>query len=121
MMAAALIANKPEFVKLFLEQGVHLKEFVTWDTLIYLYDNIATSSVFHGKLQKVLLEEKERSDFSKVSRVQLHHVSQVLKELLGDFTQPLYPKPKNTDRHRLSITMPHIKLNVLYLCMLVIP
>ncbi|CAM9306625.1 unnamed protein product [Bubo scandiacus] len=38
VMAAALISNKPEFVKLFLEQGVRLKEFVTWDTLVYLYD-----------------------------------------------------------------------------------
>uniref|UniRef100_A0A8D2JAJ1 Transient receptor potential cation channel subfamily M member 2 n=1 Tax=Varanus komodoensis TaxID=61221 RepID=A0A8D2JAJ1_VARKO len=112
MMAAALITNKPEFVKLFLEQGVHLKEFVTWDTLIYLYENMAVSSTFHGKLQKVLLEEKEGSAFSKVPRVQLHHVSQVLRELLGDFTQQLYPKPKTSERHRLSIAVPHIKLNV---------
>uniref|UniRef100_A0A670JDG5 Transient receptor potential cation channel subfamily M member 2 n=1 Tax=Podarcis muralis TaxID=64176 RepID=A0A670JDG5_PODMU len=112
MMAAALIANKPDFVKLFLEQGVRLKEFVTWDTLIYLYENMANPSVFHTKLQKVLMEEKERSAFSKVPRVQMHHVSQVLRELLGDFTQQLYPKPKNTERHRLSIAVPHIKLNV---------
>uniref|UniRef100_A0A8C8SGT9 Transient receptor potential cation channel subfamily M member 2 n=1 Tax=Pelusios castaneus TaxID=367368 RepID=A0A8C8SGT9_9SAUR len=52
VMTAALLANKPEFVKLFLEQGVRLKEFVTWDTLIYLYENLAPSSLFHGKLQK---------------------------------------------------------------------
>lgn len=119
MMAAALIANKPDFVKLFLEQGVRLKEFVTWDALIYLYENMVASSIFHGKLQKVLLEEKERSAFSKVPKVQLYHVSQVLRELLGDFTQQLYPKPKNTDRHRLSIAVPHIKLNVVYRSMLV--
>uniref|UniRef100_A0A8C4YLS2 Transient receptor potential cation channel subfamily M member 2 n=1 Tax=Gopherus evgoodei TaxID=1825980 RepID=A0A8C4YLS2_9SAUR len=82
VMAAALIANKPDFVKLFLEQGVRLKEFVTWDTLIYLYENIAPSSLFHSKLQKVLVEEKECSAFSKVPGIQLHHVSQVLRELL---------------------------------------
>ncbi|XP_061490401.1 transient receptor potential cation channel subfamily M member 2 isoform X2 [Rhineura floridana] len=112
VMAAALIANKPDFVKLFLEQGVHLKEFVTWDTLIYLYENMTTSSVFHTKLQKVFLEEREISAFSKAPRIQMHHVSQVLRELLGDFTQQLYPKPKNTEQHRLSIAVPHIKLNV---------
>uniref|UniRef100_A0A674IXS8 Transient receptor potential cation channel subfamily M member 2 n=1 Tax=Terrapene triunguis TaxID=2587831 RepID=A0A674IXS8_9SAUR len=84
VMAAALIANKPDFVKLFLEQGVRLKEFVTWDTLIYLYENMAPSSLFHGKLQKVLVEEKERSAFSKVPGIQLHHVSQVLRELLDN-------------------------------------
>ncbi|XP_010218670.1 PREDICTED: transient receptor potential cation channel subfamily M member 2 isoform X1 [Tinamus guttatus] len=112
MMAAALISNKPEFVKLFLEQGVRLKEFVTWDVLVYLYDNIAPSCLFHSKLQKVLLEEKEHTAGSKMPRVQLHHVSQVLQELLGRSTQPLYPKPKQTERPRLSVPVPHIKLNV---------
>ncbi|XP_048811178.1 transient receptor potential cation channel subfamily M member 2 isoform X1 [Lagopus muta] len=112
VMAAALISNKPEFVKLFVEQGVRLKEFVTWDTLIYLYDNMAPSCLFHSKLQKVLLEEKEHTASSKMPRIQLHHVSQVLRELLGRSTQPLYPKPKHTERPRLSIPVPHIKLNV---------
>ncbi|OXB58661.1 hypothetical protein ASZ78_003628 [Callipepla squamata] len=112
VMAAALISNKPEFVKLFVEQGVRLKEFVTWDTLVYLYDNMAPSCLFHSKLQKVLLEEKEHTASSKMPRIQLHHVSQVLRELLGRSTQPLYPKPKHTERPRLSIPVPHIKLNV---------
>ncbi|NWX25909.1 TRPM2 protein, partial [Notiomystis cincta] len=112
VMAAALISNKPEFVKLFLEQGVRLKEFVTWDTLVYLYDNLAPSCLFHSKLQKVLLEEREHTAGSKMPRLQMHHVSQVLRELLGCSTQPLYPKPKHTERPRLSIPVPHIKLNV---------
>ncbi|PKU43133.1 transient receptor potential cation channel subfamily m member 2 [Limosa lapponica baueri] len=112
VMAAALISNKPEFVKLFLEQGVRLKEFATWDTLVYLYDNMAPSCLFHSKLQKVLLEEREHTAGSKMPRIQLHHVSQVLRELLGCSTQPLYPKPKPTERPRLSIPVPHIKLNV---------
>lgn len=111
-MAAALISNKPEFVKLFLEQGVRLKDFVTWDTLVYLYDNLAPSCLFHSKLQKVLLEEREHTAGSKMPRLQMHHVSQVLRELLGCSTQPLYPKPKHTERPRLSIPVPHIKLNV---------
>ncbi|XP_072724021.1 transient receptor potential cation channel subfamily M member 2 isoform X4 [Ciconia boyciana] len=112
VMAAALISNKPEFVKLFLEQGVRLKEFVTWDTLVYLYDNMAPSCMFHSKLQKVLLDEREHTAGSKMPRIQLHHVSQVLRELLGCSTQPLYPKPKHIDQPRLSIPVPHIKLNV---------
>uniref|UniRef100_A0A8D2MFC3 Transient receptor potential cation channel subfamily M member 2 n=1 Tax=Zonotrichia albicollis TaxID=44394 RepID=A0A8D2MFC3_ZONAL len=112
VMAAALISNKPDFVKLFLEQGVRLKDFVTWDTLVYLYDNLAPSCLFHSKLQKVLLEEREHTAGSKVPRLQMHHVSQVLRELLGCSTQPLYPKPKQAERPRLSIPVPHIKLNV---------
>uniref|UniRef100_A0A8D2KVZ5 Transient receptor potential cation channel subfamily M member 2 n=1 Tax=Varanus komodoensis TaxID=61221 RepID=A0A8D2KVZ5_VARKO len=82
MMAAALITNKPEFVKLFLEQGVHLKEFVTWDTLIYLYENMAVSSTFHGKLQKVLLEEKEGSAFSKRSAGRVTFTMDPVRDLL---------------------------------------
>uniref|UniRef100_A0A8C4PFX4 Transient receptor potential cation channel subfamily M member 2 n=1 Tax=Equus asinus asinus TaxID=83772 RepID=A0A8C4PFX4_EQUAS len=61
MMTAALISNKPEFVKLFLEHGVRLKELVTWDSLLYLYKNLDPSCLFHCKLQKVLAEEPELS------------------------------------------------------------
>ncbi|KAF6122339.1 transient receptor potential cation channel subfamily M member 2 [Phyllostomus discolor] len=94
MMTAALISNKPEFVKLFLENGLRLKEFVTWDTLLYLYKNLDPSCLFHCKLQK------------------MHHVAQVLRELLGDFTQPLYPRPRSSDRPRLLLPVPHIRINV---------
>lgn len=113
MMTAALISNKPEFVKLFLENGVRLKEFVTWDTLLYLYQNLDPSCLFHSKLQKVLAEEPERPVCAPPApRVQMHHVAQVLRELLGDFTQPLYPRPRTGDRPRLLLPVPNIKLNV---------
>ncbi|XP_053420329.1 transient receptor potential cation channel subfamily M member 2 isoform X2 [Nycticebus coucang] len=112
-MTAALISNKPEFVKLFLESGVRLKEFVTWDTLLYLYENLEPSCLFHCKLQKVLAEEPERLACApSTPRLQMHHVAQVLRELLGDFTQPLYPRPRHSDRPRLLLPVPHIKLNV---------
>ncbi|XP_006876843.1 PREDICTED: transient receptor potential cation channel subfamily M member 2 [Chrysochloris asiatica] len=101
MMSAALISNKPDFVKLFLENGVQLKEFVTWDTLLYLYKNLAPSCLFHCKLQKVLAEEPERLACAPaLPCLQMHHVAQVLRELLGDFTQLLYPRP----RHLRSLT-----------------
>ncbi|MBZ3871426.1 Transient receptor potential cation channel subfamily M member 2 [Sciurus carolinensis] len=110
-MTAALISNKPEFVKLFLENGVRLKELVTWDTLLYLYENLEPSCLFHCKLQKVLAEE-HLACAPAAPRLQMHHVAQVLRELLGDSTQPLYPRPKHSDRPRLSLPVPHIKLNV---------
>ncbi|XP_039101414.1 transient receptor potential cation channel subfamily M member 2 isoform X1 [Hyaena hyaena] len=113
MMTAALVSNKPEFVKLFLENGVRLKEFVTWDTLLYLYQSLDPSCLFHSKLQKALAEEPERPVCAPPApRVQMHHVAQVLRELLGDFTQPLYPRPRTGDRPRLLLPMPNIKLNV---------
>lgn len=113
VMMAALISNKPEFVKLFLENGVRLKELVTWDTLLYLYQHLDPSCLFHSKLQKVLAEEPERPACGPTApRVQMHHVAQVLRELLGDFTQPLYPRPRTGDRPRLLLPVPNIKLNV---------
>lgn len=113
VMLAALISNKPEFVKLFLENGVRLKEFVTWDTLLSLYQHLEPSCLFRSKLQKVLAEEPERpAGASPMPRVQMHHVAQVLRELLGDFTQPLYPRPRTGDRPRLLLPVPNVKLNV---------
>uniref|UniRef100_A0A2R9BEW3 Transient receptor potential cation channel subfamily M member 2 n=1 Tax=Pan paniscus TaxID=9597 RepID=A0A2R9BEW3_PANPA len=112
-MTAALISNKPEFVKLFLENGVQLKEFVTWDTLLYLYENLDPSCLFHSKLQKVLAEEPECPACAPAApRLQMHHVAQVLRELLGDFTQPFYPRPPHNGRPRLLLPVPHVKLNV---------
>uniref|UniRef100_A0A8C4L125 Transient receptor potential cation channel subfamily M member 2 n=1 Tax=Equus asinus asinus TaxID=83772 RepID=A0A8C4L125_EQUAS len=64
MMTAALISNKPEFVKLFLEHGVRLKELVTWDSLLYLYKNLDPSCLFHCKLQKVAIGEIHRAAVS---------------------------------------------------------
>lgn len=107
MMVAALITNKPEFVRLFLENGVQLKEFVSQATLFYLYQNLEPTCLFHYKLHKVLPGEPERLDPS----VLLHHVAQVLRELLGDSTQPLYSRPRSSDRQRL-LPVPSIKINV---------
>ncbi|XP_020927162.1 transient receptor potential cation channel subfamily M member 2 isoform X2 [Sus scrofa] len=108
MMTAALIANKPEFVKLFLENGVQLTEFGTCDTLLYLYENLEPCCLFRYKLQKVLAEEPERP----APRLRMHHVAQVLRELLGDFSQPLYPRPRSSDQPRLLLPAPNLKFHV---------
>lgn len=107
MMVAALITNKPEFVKLFLENGVQLKEFVSQATLFYLYQNLEPTCLFHCKLDKVLAGEPERLDPS----VLLQHVAQVLRELLGDSTQPLYSRPRSSNQQRL-LTVPSVKITV---------
>ncbi|XP_029794679.1 transient receptor potential cation channel subfamily M member 2 isoform X3 [Suricata suricatta] len=115
VMVAALISNKPEFVKLFLENGVRLQEFVTWDTLLHLYRNLDPCCLFHSKLQQVLAEEPGRPAPTPPTPpapcLQMHHVAQVLRELLGDFTQPLYPRPRTGDRPRLLLPVPNVKLH----------
>ncbi|XP_066433176.1 transient receptor potential cation channel subfamily M member 2 [Eleutherodactylus coqui] len=112
VMTAALIDNKPAFVKLFLENGVRLEEYATEETIINLYNNTDPACLFHSKLAKVIEDERFRFEFQKSSKLRLHHVSQVVRDLMGDFTKHLYPKPKSTDRPRLSIAVPHIKINV---------
>ncbi|XP_029457602.1 transient receptor potential cation channel subfamily M member 2-like [Rhinatrema bivittatum] len=106
VVTVALIENKPDFVRLFLEKGVNLREFVTWETLIYLYNNIDPTSLIHSKLMKVLHDEKILS----LQRPQIHlgHVSQVIKELLGEFTDLLYP----TEQHHRALSVLHIKAKV---------
>ncbi|XP_058379213.1 transient receptor potential cation channel subfamily M member 2 isoform X1 [Diceros bicornis minor] len=112
IMTAALISNKPEFVKLFLENGLQLKEFVTWDTLSSLYRNLDPSCLFQYKLQKVLAEDPEHPTAVPADpRVHMHFVAQVLRELLGDFTQPLYPRFRPYDQVRLTLRVPHGKPN----------
>nr|XP_019601291.1 PREDICTED: transient receptor potential cation channel subfamily M member 2 isoform X2 [Rhinolophus sinicus] len=110
MMTAALISNKPEFVKLFLENGVRLQDLVTWDTLLYLYEHLDPACLFHCKLQKVLAKEPP------TPALLMHHVTQLLWELLGDFTQPLYPRPRSSDQPQ-CLPGPHVRLNVQGVCL----
>lgn len=112
VMTAALISNKPAFVKLFLEHGVRLEEYATQETILNLYNNTDPSCLFYSKLTKIIEDEKCRCEFLQTPKLRLYHVSQVLRELLGDFTKHLYPKPKCIERPRLSIAVPHIKINV---------
>ncbi|XP_040282701.1 transient receptor potential cation channel subfamily M member 2-like [Bufo bufo] len=92
-LTVSLIEDKPLFVRLFLERGVSLLEYVTWETLTYLYNNTDPSSVIHSKLEKMSTGEVSRQQVE--STISMHHVSLVLQELLGDITEPLYREEKH--------------------------
>uniref|UniRef100_W5MUC8 Transient receptor potential cation channel, subfamily M, member 2 n=1 Tax=Lepisosteus oculatus TaxID=7918 RepID=W5MUC8_LEPOC len=78
---SALIGNRTDFVKLLLENGVSLKEFLTEDILLELYNNLLPGSLILRKIAK------------RLKRITLSHVSEELRLLLGSYTQPLYPLP----------------------------
>ncbi|XP_069059375.1 transient receptor potential cation channel subfamily M member 2-like [Pleurodeles waltl] len=106
VMTIALIDNKPDFVRLFLDHGVSLKEFLTWDTLTFLYNNMEPSSPIYSKLEKLIAEEEPLTVPKKGLEIQLYHVARVLRELLGEFTEVLYPNLKS---NRSSVA-PHINI-----------
>ncbi|XP_075705067.1 transient receptor potential cation channel subfamily M member 2-like [Rhinoderma darwinii] len=91
-LTMSLVEDKPLFVRLFLERGVTLSEFLTWETLTNLYRNTDPSSLIHSKLERKITGEGSRKRVE--AAVDLHRVSRVLQELLGDLSEPLYPEEK---------------------------
>ncbi|XP_053733768.1 transient receptor potential cation channel subfamily M member 2-like [Synchiropus splendidus] len=79
-MVSALLGNKPQFVKLLLENGLILSNFLEEeDMLSYLYTNMP-SCFFKAKLDKIPQDD-----------CKMHHVSEEVCHFLGIFSQPLYP------------------------------
>ncbi|XP_077473871.1 transient receptor potential cation channel subfamily M member 2 [Stigmatopora argus] len=102
-MFSALAGNKPQFVSLLLENGVSLREFLhSEDTLCDLYKQLP-NCVFLRKLAKRVRASSggRRKVFAVRNRVRegqsqginLSHVSDEVRHLLGNFTQPIYLPP----------------------------
>ncbi|CAH2226291.1 transient receptor potential cation channel subfamily M member 2 [Pelobates cultripes] len=105
-LMVSLIEDKPSFVRLFLDRGVTLTDFVTSERLTHLYNNTDQHSLIHSKLEREA--SLDPSHHSKQSHIQLRHVSRVLQELLGDYTEPLYAEIKS--RHMRSLAHVNIKI-----------
>lgn len=81
----ALVGNKPQFVRLLLENGASLREFLQEDeSLCELYRQLP-ACLFRGKLPK--------SD----DGISLSHVAVEVRKLLGRFTQLLYSNTAQND------------------------
>ncbi|XP_072257010.1 transient receptor potential cation channel subfamily M member 2-like [Pyxicephalus adspersus] len=106
-LTLSLIEDKPSFVRLFLDRGVSLADYLTGDTLTYLYNNTDPSSLIHSKLERYATIEGSKE--VAVSTIELYHVSRVLQELLGDLTEPLYPEAKH--KRMRNIAHINIKMN----------
>ncbi|XP_051786421.1 transient receptor potential cation channel subfamily M member 2-like [Erpetoichthys calabaricus] len=105
MMVEALIADKSNFVRLFLENGMNLQEILTKSVVLELYNNLSSSSLIY----RMLIKEVEGPELAHGQwRIQMHHVSNVLQELLGDFTQPLYHLQRSSSKFAVFI---HVSLS----------
>ncbi|XP_041459667.1 transient receptor potential cation channel subfamily M member-like 2 isoform X2 [Lytechinus variegatus] len=79
----ALVNNQVNFIELFLEQGVNLKEYLTIKEMTILYNEIRSNSLLYEQL------EKYRGKYSNI-KFNLEHVGKVIRDLMFDTYQPLY-------------------------------
>lgn len=107
VMMDALINDKPDFVRLFVDSGVNLGEFLTYGRLQELYWSVSEKSLLHNLLLKKYEEKQlllgaartpgppghhppEQGD--RKPRFTLFEVAKVLKDFLHDSCKGFYQK-----------------------------
>uniref|UniRef100_A0A672JTU8 Histidine rich calcium binding protein n=1 Tax=Salarias fasciatus TaxID=181472 RepID=A0A672JTU8_SALFA len=85
-MTDALVNDKPQFVRLFTENGLNILDYLTYGRLESLYRSVADGTLLYQLLQRRLVERLGTAGptYSPSS------VSGVLELLLGDVCQPFY-------------------------------
>uniref|UniRef100_A0A3P8PHP1 Transient receptor potential cation channel, subfamily M, member 5 n=1 Tax=Astatotilapia calliptera TaxID=8154 RepID=A0A3P8PHP1_ASTCA len=112
VMMDALINDKPDFVRLFVDNGVNLGEFLTYGRLQELYWSVSEKSLLHNLLLKKYEEKQlllgaarthgppghhpsEQGD--RKPRFTLYEVAKVLKDFLHDSCKGFYQKTPTMD------------------------
>ncbi|XP_061765362.1 transient receptor potential cation channel subfamily M member 4-like isoform X1 [Nerophis ophidion] len=103
-MTDALINDKPQFVRLFTENGLNIVDYLTYGRLESLYRSVADGTLLYHLLQRRLVERlssphsqdsphkvaAESIQSGPATAQSLFEVSGVLELLLGDVCQPFY-------------------------------
>lgn len=107
VMMDALINDKPDFVRLFVDIGINLGEFLTYGRLQELYWSVSEKSLLYHLLlkkyqEKQLLLKGARTpgppghhppeQGERKPRFTLHEVAKVLKDFLHDSCKGFYQK-----------------------------
>ncbi|KAM9424664.1 transient receptor potential cation channel subfamily M member 4-like [Pholidichthys leucotaenia] len=113
-MTDALINDKPQFVRLFTENGLNIVEYLTYGRLESLYSTVPDGTLLYQLLQRRLVERNriavsvstpaggQKSPTSVTTeslqcdpevKFSLFEVSGVLELLMGDVCQPFYYDP----------------------------
>uniref|UniRef100_A0AAQ5Z2N7 TRPM SLOG domain-containing protein n=1 Tax=Amphiprion ocellaris TaxID=80972 RepID=A0AAQ5Z2N7_AMPOC len=87
-MTDALVNDKPQFVRLFTENGLNILDYLTYGRLESLYRSVADGTLLYQLLQRRLVERLGTS--GPVMEITLFEVSGVLELLMGDVCQPFY-------------------------------
>ncbi|XP_030255974.1 transient receptor potential cation channel subfamily M member 5-like isoform X3 [Sparus aurata] len=110
-MTDALINDKPQFVRLFTENGLNILDYLTYGRLESLYRSVADGTMLYQLLQRRLVERlgtvatvptssnmpdspskvaAENMHSGPVTDITLFEVAGVLELLMGDVCQPFY-------------------------------
>ncbi|XP_072523201.1 transient receptor potential cation channel subfamily M member 4-like isoform X2 [Salminus brasiliensis] len=103
-MTDALVNDKPQFVRLFTENGLNVMDYLTYRRLEELYRSISDSSVAYTLLQRCLAERQGLASIGTTrpaadslnhsggpaKGLTMYEVSQLLEDLLGDVCEPFY-------------------------------
>ncbi|KAM6934197.1 transient receptor potential cation channel subfamily M member 2 [Xenentodon cancila] len=100
-MFSALVGNKPEFVRLLVENGVTLRDFMQdEETLCELYNQLP-SCFFQRKVSKRVRSgqgsRRTSNPTGKDQKITLTHVADEVRHLLGKFTCHIYPTSKKVE------------------------
>ncbi|XP_034566625.1 transient receptor potential cation channel subfamily M member 4a [Notolabrus celidotus] len=138
-MTDALVNDKPQFVRLFCENGLNILDYLTYGRLESLYRSLSDSSLAYILLQRRLSERQclagympnldsagsppksplsESSGIASAMDLNLYEVSRLLWDLLGDVCHPFYYGPLGLD-HRTSTrrALKHVNKMLLGECM----
>ncbi|RDD40557.1 Transient receptor potential cation channel trpm [Trichoplax sp. H2] len=86
-MLTALIKNRVEFVKMFMENGVNMKDFLTMGKLSLMYNADGLNSHLQHLL-RLVADDKAKND--RDIAFSLKDVGRLLKKLMGAHYEPLY-------------------------------
>ncbi|XP_029312631.1 transient receptor potential cation channel subfamily M member 4-like isoform X2 [Cottoperca gobio] len=109
-MTDALVNDKPQFVRLFTENGLNILDYLTYGRLESLYRSVPDGTMLYQLLQRHLVERLGTAAYAPTSNLQdsaskvaaeniqsgsakeisLFEVGRVLELLMGDVCQPFY-------------------------------
>ncbi|KAL8169951.1 UNVERIFIED_CONTAM: Transient receptor putative cation channel subfamily M member 5 [Gekko kuhli] len=112
VMMDALVNDKPEFVKLFIDNGANIYDFLTYSRLQRLYCTVSPKCLLYSLLLKK--HEENRLTLAGMSGQQhkemidtcplftLHEVSRVLKDFLHDACRGFYQEHKSGSKKKMG-------------------
>ncbi|XP_045910552.1 transient receptor potential cation channel subfamily M member 2 isoform X2 [Micropterus dolomieu] len=120
-MFSALVGNKPRFVSLLLENGVSLRDFLQdMETLCDLYRQLP-GCFFLRKLAKrvhrsrhsrgQVFGNRPRCPSGHCELINMTHVSDEVRHLLGSFTEALYPPPPTANHFNMTMVDTSLSLS----------